>query len=118
VQSKSDAWFRNLSSVSENVTSKLAETHTEAVRQHSCSSVQSVAAEELVQGRVATVLLLIPEKRRYRKYGGFTLMRATNKEMYTTRLGRKAWLNIGMILTVAHMRLGTGLSAAKPKLPA
>jgi hypothetical protein len=67
---------------------------------------------------VATVLLLRSEKRCCPKYGGCTLIPARNKEMCTNRLGVNGWLNIGMILTVAHMRLGTRLSAAKPKLPA
>jgi hypothetical protein len=33
-------WFRNLSFVSENITSQLTETHTVALKQHCCFSVE------------------------------------------------------------------------------
>jgi hypothetical protein len=36
VQDRTHVWFRNLSSVSENIASELAETHALTVRQHSC----------------------------------------------------------------------------------
>jgi hypothetical protein len=63
---------------------------------------------------------LLSEKRRYPKYGGFTLIpaRIKKEKAYTNMLEVDGWLNIGMILTLVHMRLGTELSAAKPKLPA
>jgi hypothetical protein len=48
VQVTTHAWFRNLSSISENVTSELAGTHTLTLKQYRCFSVQSAAAEKLV----------------------------------------------------------------------
>jgi hypothetical protein len=85
VQFNAHIWFLNLSSVSENVTSELAETHTLTVKQLCCLNVQSIAAEKLVGlealGPVATttVLLLLPGNPRYPKLdacpkcGDFTL---------------------------------------------
>jgi hypothetical protein len=60
--------FRNPSSVSENITSELAETHTLTVRQHCCFNVQSTPAEKLVGQEVsdpeATIaaMPLLPKK--------------------------------------------------------
>jgi hypothetical protein len=80
VQVETHSSFRNLTSISENITSELAETHTLAVKQHCCFNAQSAAAAKLVGWEVkdsvaiAAVLLLLPEKPRYPKYGAFTLL--------------------------------------------
>jgi hypothetical protein len=74
VQVKSHASFRNLTSV----TSELIETHALTVKQHCCFNVQSPAAAKLVgydvkdPVAITAMLLLLPEKRRYPKYGDFT----------------------------------------------
>jgi hypothetical protein len=44
-----DVWFRNLSSVSENIRPELVETHKLIAKQHGCFNDQSVAAEKLVR---------------------------------------------------------------------
>jgi hypothetical protein len=49
VQVKTHVWFRNLSSVSENITSELAETHTLTGKQRCCFNIQSTAAEKLAE---------------------------------------------------------------------
>jgi hypothetical protein len=48
VQVKACLWFRNLNSVSENITSELAETHALTVNPHRRFIVQSAAAEKFV----------------------------------------------------------------------
>jgi hypothetical protein len=48
MQFNTQMWFRNLSSVSENITLDLAETHTLTVKQQCCLNVQSTTAEKLV----------------------------------------------------------------------
>jgi hypothetical protein len=70
------------------------------------------------------VLTLLSVKPRYPKlvacpkYFGFTLIPAINTKMqYTNRSEVDGLLNIGMILTLVNMWLGTRLSAAKPKTP-
>jgi hypothetical protein len=48
MQVKIHVWFRNLSSLSENITSEMAETHKLTARQHGCFNVQSVTPEKSV----------------------------------------------------------------------
>jgi hypothetical protein len=84
MQVKTHVRFRNLNSVSENITSELAEKHTLTVKQHGCFNVRSTAAEKLDRKRKVLwpspqCCPYFPKKTRYPKlsaypkYGNFTL---------------------------------------------
>jgi hypothetical protein len=48
VQVKTQVWFRNLDSVSENMTSDLAEAYTLTSKKHCRFTIQSTTAEKLL----------------------------------------------------------------------